>query len=42
MLKLHAQNRNTVGGGRPVLTGPAIVGAGNVDAIADLASAGTR
>jgi len=42
MLKLYAQNLNTVGGGRAVLTGPGIVDAGNVDAIADLASAGTR
>jgi simple sugar transport system substrate-binding protein len=42
MLKLYAENLNTVGGGQPVLTGPGIVDAGNVDAIADLASAGTR
>jgi simple sugar transport system substrate-binding protein len=42
MLKLYAQNLNTVGGGRPVLTGPGIVDSGNVEAIADLASAGTR
>jgi simple sugar transport system substrate-binding protein len=42
MLKLYAQNLNTVGGGQPVLTGPAIVDATNVDAIADLASSGTR
>ena len=42
MLKLYAQNLNTVGGGQPVLTGPGIVDAENVDAIADLASAGTR
>ncbi|MCZ2827798.1 sugar ABC transporter substrate-binding protein [Modestobacter sp. VKM Ac-2986] len=42
MLKLYAQNLNTVGGGRAVLTGPGIVDAENVDAIADLASAGTR
>jgi simple sugar transport system substrate-binding protein len=42
MLKLYAQNKNTVGGGQPVLTGPAIVDAKNVGAIADLASAGTR
>jgi len=42
MLKLYAQNLNTVGGGQPVLTGPGIVNAGNVDQIADLASAGTR
>jgi simple sugar transport system substrate-binding protein len=42
MLKLYAQNLNTVGGGQPVLTGPAIVDSTNVDAIADLASSGTR
>jgi simple sugar transport system substrate-binding protein len=42
MLKLFAENRNTVGGGQPVLTGPGIVDADNVDEIADLASAGTR
>jgi simple sugar transport system substrate-binding protein len=42
MLELYAQNLNTVGGGQPVLTGPGIVDANNVDEIADLASAGTR
>jgi simple sugar transport system substrate-binding protein len=42
MLKLYAQNLNTVGGGHPVLTGPGIVDADNVDEIADLSSAGTR
>jgi simple sugar transport system substrate-binding protein len=42
MLKLYAENVNTVGGGQPVLTGPGIVDASNVDEIADLASAGTR
>ncbi|WP_116450860.1 sugar ABC transporter substrate-binding protein [Blastococcus litoris] len=42
MLKLYAQNLNTVGGGQPVLTGPGIVDESNVDEIADLASAGTR
>ena len=42
MLQLYAENLNTVGGGQPVLTGPAIVDADNVDAIADLATAGTR
>jgi simple sugar transport system substrate-binding protein len=42
MLKLYAENLNTVGGGKPVLTGPGIVDAANVDAIADLSSAGTR
>ena len=42
MLKLYAENLNTVGGGQPVLTGPGIVDDSNVDEIADLASAGTR
>jgi simple sugar transport system substrate-binding protein len=42
MLKLFVENRNTVGGGQPVLTGPGIVDSENVDEIADLASAGTR
>jgi simple sugar transport system substrate-binding protein len=42
LLKLYAQNLNTVGGGQPVLTGPGIVDADNVDEIADLATAGTR
>lgn len=42
MLKLYVENLNTVGGGQPVLTGPGIVDATNVDEIADLASAGTR
>jgi simple sugar transport system substrate-binding protein len=42
MLQLYVKNLNTVGGGQPVLTGPGIVDADNVDEIADLASAGTR
>ncbi|MGY1641026.1 sugar ABC transporter substrate-binding protein [Geodermatophilus sp. SYSU D00703] len=42
MLKLYAENLNTVGGGQPVLTGPGIVDAANVDEIAGLAAAGTR
>jgi simple sugar transport system substrate-binding protein len=42
MLKLYAENLNTVGGGQPVLTGPGIVDADNVDEIAALASKGTR
>ena len=42
MLKLYVENANTLGGGQPVLTGPGIVDADNVDEIADLASAGTR
>jgi simple sugar transport system substrate-binding protein len=42
MLKLYAQNLNTVGGGQPVLTGPGIVDKDNVDQIAGLATKGTR
>jgi simple sugar transport system substrate-binding protein len=42
MLKLYAQNLNTVGGGQPVFTGPGIVDSHNVDTVARLASAGTR
>ncbi|OMQ16509.1 sugar ABC transporter substrate-binding protein [Modestobacter sp. VKM Ac-2676] len=42
MLKLYADNLNTVGGGQPVLTGPGIVDSTNVDEIADLAAEGTR
>ncbi|WP_299952752.1 substrate-binding domain-containing protein [uncultured Modestobacter sp.] len=42
MLKLYAENLNTVGGGQAVLTGPGIVDSENVDEIAELASAGTR
>jgi simple sugar transport system substrate-binding protein len=41
-LTLYKTNANTVGGGQPVLTGPGIVDSTNVDAVADLASAGTR
>ncbi|MCF6514301.1 sugar ABC transporter substrate-binding protein, partial [Blastococcus sp. MG754427] len=42
MVKLYAENLNTVGGGQPVLTGPGFVDAENVDEIADLAAEGTR
>jgi simple sugar transport system substrate-binding protein len=42
MLELYVENLNTVGGGRPILTGPGIVDAANVDEIAHLAAAGTR
>jgi simple sugar transport system substrate-binding protein len=42
MLRLYAQNLNTVGGGQPVLTGPGIVDKDNVDQIAALATKGTR
>jgi len=42
MLALYKSNRNTVGGGAPVQTGPAFVDKDNVDAIATLVSQGTR
>ncbi|WP_084525267.1 sugar ABC transporter substrate-binding protein [Nocardia vaccinii] len=42
LLQLYKSNRNTVGGGAPVQTGPAFVDKDNVDAIATLVSQGTR
>ncbi|WP_078987705.1 sugar ABC transporter substrate-binding protein [Streptomyces sp. XY332] len=42
MLKLQHDNGNTVGGGLPVLTGPAFVDASNVDQVAKYAARGTR
>ena len=41
-LWLYLNNRNTIGGGQPVLTGPAFVDKSNVDAIATYAKNGTR
>lgn len=41
-LVLNHDNLNTVGGGLPVLTGPAYVTADNVDEITDLVAKGTR
>lgn len=41
-LWLHMRNGTTVGGGRPVYTGPSFVDASNVDQIADAARAGLR
>jgi len=41
-LWLYLNNRNTIGGGQPVLTGPAFVDNSNVDAIATYAKNGTR
>jgi simple sugar transport system substrate-binding protein len=41
-LKLYRDNLNTVGGGRPVLTGPGFVTEDNAAEVADLADAGTR
>jgi simple sugar transport system substrate-binding protein len=41
-LVLHHDNLNTVGGGQPVLTGPAFITKDNVSTVADLVSKGTR
>lgn len=41
-LHLHTTNKNTVGGGLPVLTGPGFVTSENADAVAELARQGTR
>lgn len=41
-LVLHHDNLNTVGGGLPVLTGPAFITKDNVDPIAKLVEKGTR
>jgi simple sugar transport system substrate-binding protein len=41
-LWLYINNRNTIGGGQPVLTGPAFIDASNVAAIAEYAQEGTR
>ncbi len=41
-LALNQTNANTVGGGRPVLTGPGFVEKGNAATVAKLAEAGTR
>jgi simple sugar transport system substrate-binding protein len=41
-LQLYKENADTVGGGRPVLTGPAFVDKSNVDAVASYVAHGTR
>ena len=41
-LWLYINNRNTIGGGTPVLTGPAFIDSGNIDSIAKYAANGTR
>lgn len=41
-LWLYLNNRNTIGGGTPVLTGPAFVDDTNIDSIAKYAANGTR
>lgn len=42
MLKLYRDNGNTLGGGEPVLTGPAFVDESNVDKVSQYAERGTR
>jgi simple sugar transport system substrate-binding protein len=42
MLKLFHDNANTLGGGKPVLTGPGFVDKSNVDKVAEYAKAGKR
>jgi simple sugar transport system substrate-binding protein len=41
-LWLYKTNRNLLGGGRPVLTGPSFIDKNNIAAVAGLAKAGTR
>jgi len=41
-LWLYLNNRNTIGGGQPVLTGPAFIDKTNIEAIAEYAKNGTR
>lgn len=42
MLVLYHDNGNTLGGGQPVLTGPAFIDAENVDMVAEYVDRGTR
>lgn len=41
-LWLFVNNKNLIGGGEPTLTGPSFIDQGNIDAVAELARAGTR
>jgi simple sugar transport system substrate-binding protein len=41
-LWLFLNNKNLIGGGQPTLTGPSFIDQGNIDAVAELAKAGTR
>jgi simple sugar transport system substrate-binding protein len=41
-LRLYLNGRNTIGGGQPVLTGPAFIDKSNIDAIAQYAKNGPR
>jgi len=41
-LWLYLSNKNVIGGNQPTLTGPSFIDKSNVDAVAELAKAGTR
>jgi simple sugar transport system substrate-binding protein len=41
-LWLYLNNKNLIGGGEPTLTGPSFIDKSNIDAVAELAKAGTR
>jgi simple sugar transport system substrate-binding protein len=41
-LWLFKNNKNLIGGGQPTLTGPSFIDGSNIDAVAELAKAGTR
>ena len=41
-LWLFINNKNLIGGGQPTLTGPSFIDKSNIDAVAELAKAGTR
>jgi simple sugar transport system substrate-binding protein len=41
-LWLYLNNKNLIGGGQATLTGPSFIDPSNIDAVADLAKAGTR
>ena len=41
-LWLYVNNKNLIGGGEPTLTGPSFIDKSNIDAVAELAKAGTR
>ena len=41
-LWLFINNKNLIGGGQPTLTGPSFIDQSNIDAVAELAKAGTR
>jgi hypothetical protein len=40
--KLYMNNKNVIGGGQSVLTGPSFIDSKNIDTIAELAKGGTH